>query len=146
MQSMKETAANIGASAKSGMEKTKATLQEKAEKMTTRDPLQKEMAERKKEDRITEAELRKQEEMNRDAAARRSETYSHSSTGEPAGMHHMSALPGHGTGEPAGQVVEGVVPSHPIGTATGTQRSSAADNAQSGAAINKGYGTGGAYS
>ncbi|CAH2041543.1 unnamed protein product [Thlaspi arvense] len=107
MQSMKETAANIGASAKSGMEKTKATLQEKAEKMTTRDPLQKEMAERKKEDRITEAELRKQEEMNRNAAARRSETYSHSSTGEPVGMHHMSALPGHGTGEPAGQVVEG---------------------------------------
>ncbi|KAK6149213.1 hypothetical protein DH2020_016738 [Rehmannia glutinosa] len=61
MQSAKETAANIAASAKAVMEKTKATMQEKAEKMTTRDPLQKEMATEKKEERIHGAERQKQE-------------------------------------------------------------------------------------
>ncbi|KAL0346292.1 UNVERIFIED_CONTAM: seed maturation protein [Sesamum radiatum] len=44
MQSAKETASNIAASAKAGMEKTKATAQEKAERMTTRDPIQKDIA------------------------------------------------------------------------------------------------------
>nr|XP_027070639.1 protein LE25-like [Coffea arabica] len=47
MQKAKETSADVAASAKSGMDKTKAALQEKAEKMTT-DPVKKEMAERKK--------------------------------------------------------------------------------------------------
>ncbi|CAA0812699.1 Non-structural maintenance of chromosomes element 4 homolog A [Striga hermonthica] len=57
-----QSAKNVAASAKAGMEKTKATVQEKAEKMTTRDPLQKEMAEEKKEARIHQAELQKQQE------------------------------------------------------------------------------------
>ncbi|KAL7134085.1 hypothetical protein ABFS83_11G003500 [Erythranthe nasuta] len=61
MQSAKETAASIAASAKAGMEKTKATVQEKAEKMTTRDPLQKEMATQKKAERIHEVEREKHE-------------------------------------------------------------------------------------
>ncbi|KAL7092781.1 hypothetical protein ACP275_11G003700 [Erythranthe tilingii] len=60
-KSVKETAASIAASAKAGMEKTKATVQEKAEKMTTRDPLQKEMATQKKDERIHEAEREKHE-------------------------------------------------------------------------------------
>ncbi|KAL0316880.1 UNVERIFIED_CONTAM: Late embryogenesis abundant protein 46 [Sesamum radiatum] len=51
MQSAKETASNVAASAKSGMEKTKATVQEKAERMTTRDPIQKDMATQKKRER-----------------------------------------------------------------------------------------------
>lgn len=42
------------------MEKTKASTQEKVEKMTTGDPMQKEMAREKKEDRKEGAELEKQ--------------------------------------------------------------------------------------
>jgi len=34
VESMKETAANVGASAKAGMEKTKATIQEKVNSIT----------------------------------------------------------------------------------------------------------------
>ncbi|KAI3474537.1 hypothetical protein Pfo_029452 [Paulownia fortunei] len=70
MQSAKEKAANVAASAKAGMEKTKATMQEKTEKMTTRDPLQKEMATEKKEERIHEAELQKQDARGHKAATR----------------------------------------------------------------------------
>ncbi|KAK4432174.1 Late embryogenesis abundant protein 46 [Sesamum alatum] len=70
MQSAKETASNVAASAKAGMEKTKATVQEKAEKMTTRDPIQKDMATQKKEERIQEAERQKQETRMHNAAAK----------------------------------------------------------------------------
>ncbi|CAL1368887.1 unnamed protein product [Linum trigynum] len=55
MQSMKETASNIGASAKGGMEKTKATVQEKIEKASAHDPVQKEMAREKKEERVADS-------------------------------------------------------------------------------------------
>ncbi|AES81475.1 putative Late embryogenesis abundant protein, LEA-25/LEA-D113 [Medicago truncatula] len=68
-ESIKETAANIGASAKSGMEKTKATFQEKTEKMTAHDPLQKEMATQKKEERVNQAELDKEAAREHNAAA-----------------------------------------------------------------------------
>ncbi|KAL3533926.1 hypothetical protein ACH5RR_007447 [Cinchona calisaya] len=67
MQKAKEAAANVAASAKSGTDKTKATLEEKGEKMTTRDPLKKEMAERKKDERYQEAELEKQDIRDRHA-------------------------------------------------------------------------------
>ncbi|XP_041997775.1 protein LE25-like [Salvia splendens] len=66
-----QSAKDMGASAKAGMEKTKATLQEKGERMTTRDPLQKEMATEKKEERIDEAELRKREAQAQHEAQRR---------------------------------------------------------------------------
>nr|XP_043621545.1 late embryogenesis abundant protein 46-like [Erigeron canadensis] len=69
MQAVKETAANIAASALSGMEKTKAVLEEKVEKMSTSDPVEKDMATLRKEDRIRLAELRKQEAYNQNAAA-----------------------------------------------------------------------------
>ncbi|WJX17701.1 hypothetical protein P8452_07585 [Trifolium repens] len=70
VENMKETAANIGASAKSGMEKTKATVQEKTEKMRASDPIQKEMATEKKEERIHQAETEKQEAREHNAAAK----------------------------------------------------------------------------
>ncbi|KAL0428610.1 UNVERIFIED_CONTAM: seed maturation protein [Sesamum latifolium] len=70
MQSAKETASNIAASAKAGMEKTKATAQEKAERMTTRDPIQKDIATQKKEERIHEAERQKLEAREHNAAAK----------------------------------------------------------------------------
>ncbi|XP_052173903.1 late embryogenesis abundant protein 46 [Diospyros lotus] len=144
MESMKETAVNIAASAKSGMEKTKAVVKEKVEKMTAHDPLEKEIAEEKKVERIRQAELNKREVYEHNPAA--GETHSYSTTGakgHPTGAQQMSALPRHGTGEPAGRVV----PSHPIGasTGTGTGRTSAAHNSRVGADTNKGYGTGGAY-
>ncbi|MFS7934324.1 putative Late embryogenesis abundant protein, LEA_1 subgroup [Helianthus anomalus] len=69
MQAVKETAANIAASALSGMEKTKAVVEEKVEKISTSDPIQKDMATLRKEDRIRLAELRKQEAYNQNAAA-----------------------------------------------------------------------------
>lgn len=148
MQGAKETAANIGASAKAGLEKTKATVQEKTEKMTARDPLQKEMATQKKEAKINQAELDKQAAQQHNAAAKHSATYS--TTGEyvqPMGTHQTSAVPGHGTGQPTGHVTEGVVGSHPIGTNTGgTGGAATAHNTRVGGNPNDyNYGTGGSY-
>ncbi|KAJ6425914.1 hypothetical protein OIU84_026483 [Salix udensis] len=72
MQGLKDTAANIAASAVSGMEKTKATVQEKVENMTTHDPEQREMARERKEERITQAELDKARVQNSTERQRRS--------------------------------------------------------------------------
>ncbi|XP_019187094.1 PREDICTED: 18 kDa seed maturation protein-like [Ipomoea nil] len=154
MEAMKETAANVGASAIAGKEKTKAVVQEKMERMTAHDPMEKEMATKKKEERINQAELNKEEAKEQNAAARQgasttgtNKPHSYSTTGRtgnPMGAHQMSAMPGHGTGAPMGQVTEGVVESRPIGTATGTQRTTVAHNTHAGREVNKGYGTGGA--
>ncbi|CAI9097438.1 OLC1v1033868C1 [Oldenlandia corymbosa var. corymbosa] len=70
MQRAKEAASNVAASAKSGMEKTKATMEEKAEKMATRDPARKEMAAEKRDERYQEAELGKQGAYDQNAAAK----------------------------------------------------------------------------
>ncbi|KAL2320853.1 hypothetical protein Fmac_029822 [Flemingia macrophylla] len=143
-ESIKETAANIGASAKSGMEKTKATVQEKAERMTARDPMQKEMATQKKEARMSQAELEKQAAREHNAAAKQSNAPEHMGHG-----HYTSGTGTTGTatystttgeyGQPTGHVTEGVVGSHPIGTAP-------AHNTRAGGNPNDyGYGTGGTY-
>ncbi|KAK4432173.1 seed maturation protein [Sesamum alatum] len=150
MQTMKETAANVAAAAKSGMEKTRATVQEKMERMTADSPLEKEMATATKEDRFRKSDLKKQDAYEQNAAAGTTGgSYSYSTTGQvgqATGGHQMSALPGHGTGEPAGQVVEGTIKSHPIGKATGTGRPTTAHNTHVGGGTNQGYGTGGGYS
>ncbi|KAL8456380.1 hypothetical protein ACS0TY_034551 [Phlomoides rotata] len=70
MQSAKEKAANAAASAKAGMDKSKATMQEKGERMTTRDPLQKDMATEKKVERVDDAELQKQAAESQNTATR----------------------------------------------------------------------------
>ncbi|KAK7396294.1 hypothetical protein VNO78_17199 [Psophocarpus tetragonolobus] len=165
-ESIKETAANIGASAKAGMEKTKAAVQEKTEKMTARDPMQKELATQKKEARMNQAELDKVAAREHNAAAKQSATLGHmgqqghhttgtgtatySTTGDyghPTGTHHTSALPGHGTGQPTGHVTEGTVGSHPIGTNRGPGGPATAHNTRAGGNPNDyGYGTGGTYS
>ncbi|ESW34327.1 hypothetical protein PHAVU_001G143100 [Phaseolus vulgaris] len=146
-ESVKETASNMGASAKAGMEKTKATVQEKAERLTARDPLQKEVATQKKEARVNQAELDKQAVREHNAAAKQSAT--HSATGEHGhhtGLHQTSAMPGHGTGQPTGHVTEGVVGSHPIGTNRGPGGTTTAHNTHAGGNPNDyGYGTGGTY-
>ncbi|CAK9148466.1 unnamed protein product [Ilex paraguariensis] len=69
MQLVKETSANIAASAKAGLDKTKTVLEEKVEKMIACDPVEKEMAARKKEEKIKEAELRKQVAKSQSTAA-----------------------------------------------------------------------------
>ena len=83
------------------------------EKMTGHDPVEKEMATEKKQARISQAELDKQEVREHNAAAREAEkagvghtgytatgtgtgtsTYSTTgTTGQPTGTHQMSALP-----------------------------------------------------
>ncbi|KAA8518263.1 hypothetical protein F0562_015854 [Nyssa sinensis] len=140
--SVKETAANTATSAKAGMDKTKATMQEKAEKMSTRDPLQKEMATQKKEEKIDQAELNKQEARAHNAASRQAVsaggTHTYSTTGATG---HPSAMTGPGAGQPTAQVTESVVGSQP----TGTGRTTAAHDTHVGGGTNTGYGTGGAY-
>ncbi|XP_010423305.1 PREDICTED: 18 kDa seed maturation protein-like [Camelina sativa] len=168
MQSMKETASNIAASAKSGMDKTKATLEEKAEKMKTRDPLQKHMATQVKEDKINLAEMQKRETYEHNAAMKEAAgpgigtgtgtglglgSATHSTTGQVGhgtGTHQMSALPGHGTGQLTDRVVEGTAATNPIGRDTGTGRTTA-HNTHVGGGGTTGYGpgpygTGGGYS
>ncbi|XP_065857650.1 11 kDa late embryogenesis abundant protein [Euphorbia lathyris] len=133
MQSMKEAAANTAASAKAGMDKTKATVQEKVEKMSAHDPVRKEMATDRKEMRIAEAEANKQVARHQNAVSKEAakagahpqyttgDTYTHSATGAPGyptGTHQMSAMPGHGTGQPHGGYVDssGVARTHPTDT------------------------------
>ncbi|KAK7259523.1 hypothetical protein RIF29_25132 [Crotalaria pallida] len=139
MQNIKETAANIGASAKSGMEKTKAAVQEKTEKMTARDPLQKEMATEKKEARINQAEFDKHAAREHNAAVKQANTATAGHMGQ--GPHHTI---GTGPTTTTGHVTEGVVGSNPIGTNTGTTRTTAAQNPRAGVnPSNPGYTTGG---
>ncbi|CAN8237114.1 unnamed protein product [Cochlearia groenlandica] len=152
MQPMKETASNIAASAKSGMDKTKAVLEEKAEIISTRDPVQKEMATQKKEGRINQAEHEKRQAREHNAAygtgTGLAGSATHSTTGHVGhgtGTHQMSALPGHGTGQPTGQVVEGTTVTKPIGTNTGTGRTTAHNTHVGGGNAGYGYGTGGGY-
>ncbi|KAH6827504.1 Late Embryogenesis Abundant 4-5 [Perilla frutescens var. hirtella] len=70
MQSIKEHAANVGALAISGMKKTKATAQEKMEKLAANSETEKQMATERKDDRKHEAELHKQESRVNNAAAK----------------------------------------------------------------------------
>ncbi|CAM8991680.1 unnamed protein product [Rhodiola kirilowii] len=93
MQNAKETASNIAASAKAGMDKTKAVVQEKVEKITAHDPIEKDMATQRKEEKIVQAEINKQQTREHNAATT---GHGHATGGVPGtgGMH----MPGHGTG------------------------------------------------
>ncbi|KAM7530157.1 hypothetical protein LguiB_033567 [Lonicera macranthoides] len=93
-----EAAANIAASAKAGLEKTRALVGEKVEKFRTSDPVEKDMATLKKEEKILRAELSKKEAYAQNAAA---------STGMTA------SYTAEGRGDLIGQDVT-VVPHHPM--------------------------------
>ncbi|PHT37303.1 18 kDa seed maturation protein [Capsicum baccatum] len=99
MQSAKETAANIAASAKSGMEKTKAVVEEKAEKLTTSDPVQRQMATEKKEQRIHQAEMDKLTAQEQNAASKQAAatggTTAYTATGGGMGPGYTTGT--HGT-------------------------------------------------
>ncbi|KAK9265548.1 hypothetical protein L1049_021611 [Liquidambar formosana] len=115
MQSAKEAVSNMTASAKAGMDKTKATVQEKVEKMTAHDPIEKDMATQRKEAKITEAELNKQETREHNAASKQAgkagvaggtTTTHHSTTGlggfstggHPPTTHSTTGTGGYTTG------------------------------------------------
>ncbi|GAA0146379.1 hypothetical protein LIER_06353 [Lithospermum erythrorhizon] len=66
--SAKQKVSDVGAAAKCSMEKTKATIQAKGKKMSTRDPVRKDLAKHKKEVKIGKAELQKQAEYAKNAA------------------------------------------------------------------------------
>ncbi|CAL9133993.1 unnamed protein product [Musa textilis] len=71
VESAKETAGNITASTKAGMEKTKASVEGKVvEKMRARDPEEKAEAEQRKEERKHEAEAEKEAAKERHAVER----------------------------------------------------------------------------
>ncbi|CAL9109596.1 unnamed protein product [Musa hybrid cultivar] len=71
VESAKDTAGNITASTKAGMEKTTASVEEKVvEKMRARDPEEKAEAARRKEERKYEAEAEKEAAKERHAAER----------------------------------------------------------------------------
>ncbi|GMI64715.1 Late Embryogenesis Abundant 4-5 [Hibiscus trionum] len=149
MQPIKETAANVAASAKSGLEKTKATVEEKMEKATSHDQSQKEMATERKQERIHQAELDKHnaaaKNLGEGGGLTASGTHSHSYSttgehGQSTGGGQKSALPGHGSGQPAGKVVEGRAVAHPVGLGgTASHNTRVEGNPH-------GYGTGGTYS
>nr|AFN53649.1 putative seed maturation protein [Linum usitatissimum] len=116
MQSMKETAANIGASAKAGMEKTKAVVQEKVEKVSAHNPVQKEMAKEKKEQRIAEAEAMKHSAKAHNAAAKQG--------GQVLGADYTTGstdyiTPGHHQGYSTG-ATDYITPGHHHGTGGAT--------------------------
>ncbi|XP_058771330.1 18 kDa seed maturation protein-like [Vicia villosa] len=137
VETIKETAANIGASAKSGLEKTKATVQEKGEIMSASDPVQKEMATEKKEERINQAEMQKREAREYNAAVKMchvTEGYTGPTietaagysiigdygSGQPMATDNVSTIPGIGLGLGAD-----VMGSHPIETNTGMDTTTA---------------------
>ncbi|KAG9456676.1 hypothetical protein H6P81_001184 [Aristolochia fimbriata] len=94
-EGMKEKASNVGAAAKSGMDKTKASMEEKADKMRAHGGGEKEMAREKRDQRQAEAEMNKQEKYEENAAqkeaARPGGTVGHTHTGA------TGPTTGHGT-------------------------------------------------
>ncbi|RCV11076.1 hypothetical protein SEVIR_2G164300v4 [Setaria viridis] len=92
VESAKEAAANVGASAWAGKEKTKAVVQEKAAKARARDPAEKAAADARMEERVREVEAVKQGAMRRNAAAKeRASAAEHHPT--PLGVGGAAAPP-----------------------------------------------------
>ncbi|XP_020579000.1 protein LE25-like isoform X1 [Phalaenopsis equestris] len=103
MEAAKEKISNVAASATAGMDKSKAVAAEKAEKLKTRDPLQKEAAEERKHEKISQAELDKQQ-AYKENAIKKGEAH-HTGVGHATGLggHHAgvgdeTGLGGHHTG------------------------------------------------
>nr|AWJ68134.1 late embryogenesis abundant [Cleistogenes songorica] len=70
VESAKEAAANVGASAWAGKEKSKAVVQEKAAKGRAHDPADKAAADSRMQERVRELEAVKQDAMRGNAAAK----------------------------------------------------------------------------
>ncbi|CBI30024.3 hypothetical protein AAG906_036642 [Vitis piasezkii] len=138
MESVKEKAANVAASAKAGMEKTKATVQEKVEKLTAHGEMEKQIATQKKEEKKADAEIKKQEAYENNAAGRQAAAV--------GGEAHYTAGPGQAA-VPAGTTYSAAtgVPGRPIGINPGTGGALAQNPRVEGGGAKTGYGTGGNY-
>lgn len=150
MEATKEAAANLGASANAGMEKTRAAVQGKVEKATAHNASDKAAAEANQRERVRAAELDKQDAMRANAAAKEratgAATYQHPSQGAPGIASDRHGYGGGGGAAPAGGHVEdGVGETRPIARATGTGRPSAAHNPHVGSDFPQARGTGGQY-
>ncbi|XP_004249727.2 late embryogenesis abundant protein 46-like [Solanum lycopersicum] len=124
MEAAKQTAANVAASAKSGMEKTKAVVTEKTEKLTTSDPVQRQMATEKKEQRIHQAEMDKLAAKEQNAASRQAAatggTTAYTATGGGITGTHGTATGHTGLGHTT-TATHGTTASHTgLGHTTGT--------------------------
>lgn len=102
VEAAKEAAANVGASAWAGKEKTKAVVQEKAAKARAHDPAEKAAADARMQERVREVEAVKQDAMRHNAAAKeRATAAQHHPT--PIGVGAASATaPAAGAGASAG--------------------------------------------
>ncbi|KAI3917777.1 hypothetical protein MKW92_019044 [Papaver armeniacum] len=87
--SAKEAASNVAASAKSGLDKTKVTMQEKGEKMTAHDPIEKDMATQRKEEKKHEAEMNKQMTHEENEASKQERKQTGARTGGVGGGHDV---------------------------------------------------------
>jgi len=131
MEATKEAAANVGASANAGMQKTRAAVQGQVEKATAHNASDRATAEANQRDRVPDAELEKQDAVRANAAAKERATgaaaYQHPSQGAPGIVDASRQGYGGGGAAPAGGHVEdGVGETRPIARATGTARPSAA--------------------
>ncbi|CAD6265209.1 unnamed protein product [Miscanthus lutarioriparius] len=141
MEATKESAANVGASANAGTQKTCAAVQGQVEKATAHNASDRAAAEANQRDRVHAAELEKQDAVRANAAA-----YQHPSQGAPGIVDASRQGYGGAGAAPAGRHVEdGVGETRPIARATGTARPSAAHNPHVGSDFAQPRGTGGQY-
>jgi len=122
VEAAKEAAANVGASAWAGKEKTKAVVQEKVSKTREHDPAEKAATDARMQERVHEVEAIKQDARRQNAAAKERAT---------AAEHHPTALgvgaaasattaPAAGAGAPVATTETGVAAKPPGGA--GVQR------------------------
>nr|AJA33568.1 late embryogenesis abundant protein LEA1-2 [Pinus tabuliformis] len=93
MQTAKEKMSNMGSDVKEGMDKAKASAQEKVEKVTAHNPADKEIAREKKDVKQTEAEMR----ANAGRAENRAEKEEAKQTGHTHTAQHSAGNIGGGT-------------------------------------------------
>lgn len=146
MEATKEAAANLGASANAGMQKTRAAVQGQVEKATAHNASDKAAAEANQRERVRAAEEEKQSAMRANAAAKERAAGAHPSQGAPgivdAAAHNQQ---GHGAAPAGGHVEDGVGETRPVARGTGTARPSAAHNPHVGSDFPQARGTGGQY-
>ncbi|XP_066325747.1 11 kDa late embryogenesis abundant protein-like [Miscanthus floridulus] len=149
MEATKEAAANLGASANAGMQKTRAAVQGQVEKATAHNASDRAVAEANQRERVRAAELEKQDAMRANEAAKEratgAATYQHPSQGAPGIVDASRQGYGGGAAPEGGHVEAGVGETRPIARATGTARPSAAHNPHVGSDVPQPRGTGGQY-
>ncbi|CAD6247116.1 unnamed protein product [Miscanthus lutarioriparius] len=149
MEATKEAAANLGASANAGMQKTRAAVQGQVEKATAHNASDRAAAEANQRERVRAAELEKQDAMRANAASKERATgvatYQHPSQGATGIVDASRQGYGGGAAPAGGHVEAGVGETRPIARATGTARPSAAHNPHVGSDFPQPRGTGGQY-